>query len=207
LLNSGSRLYVVITGLSISYLTKLTNWTNQPNKQTMHAEKSLAWEVTRILRSCDRSSLMYSSITNKMQRHTMIVITINALHVSGGSSAQHQELKTVYTASGICRAFIVINIIVWRCILLVMFEYKLPELQMVRNTHFMQAEGSLPCSQEPTNGPPPQIHTVYAILRCWRPDLPSVATETSVIVTISPVSFAQQIPQLKQTVVKTFKFT
>jgi len=35
----------------------------------------------------------------------MIFITINALHVSGGSSAHHQELKTVYTAFNICRAF------------------------------------------------------------------------------------------------------
>jgi len=35
----------------------------------------------------------------------MVFITINALHVSGVSSAHHQELKTVYTASGICRAF------------------------------------------------------------------------------------------------------
>jgi hypothetical protein len=42
-----------------------------------------------------------------MQRYAMIFITINALHVSGGSSAHHQELKTVYTASGICRAFTV----------------------------------------------------------------------------------------------------
>ena len=49
--------------------------------------------------------LMYSSITNKMQRYTVVFITINALHVSGGSSAHHQELKTVYTASGICRVF------------------------------------------------------------------------------------------------------
>ena len=40
-----------------------------------------------------------------MQRHTMTFITINARHVSGGSSAHHQELKTVYTATGICRAF------------------------------------------------------------------------------------------------------
>jgi len=39
-----------------------------------------------------------------MQRYTMVFITINDLHVSGGSSAHHQELKTVYTASGICRA-------------------------------------------------------------------------------------------------------
>ena len=40
-----------------------------------------------------------------MQRYTMVFITINALHVSGGSSARHQELKSVYKASGICRAF------------------------------------------------------------------------------------------------------
>jgi hypothetical protein len=46
--------------------------------------------------------LMCTSRTNKMQRYTMILITINALHVSGGSSAHRQELKTVYTASGIC---------------------------------------------------------------------------------------------------------
>ena len=32
-----------------------------------------------------------------MQRYTMVFITINALQVSGGSSAYHQELKTVYT--------------------------------------------------------------------------------------------------------------
>jgi len=30
-----------------------------------------------------------------MQRYTIVLITINALHVSGGSSAHHQELKTV----------------------------------------------------------------------------------------------------------------
>jgi len=40
-----------------------------------------------------------------MQRYTMVFITINVLHVSGGSCAHHQELKTLYTASGICRAF------------------------------------------------------------------------------------------------------
>ena len=45
------------------------------------------------------------SITNKMQNCTMIFNTINALHVSRGSSAHHQELKSVYRASGICRAF------------------------------------------------------------------------------------------------------
>ena len=47
--------------------------------------------------------LFYSKTTNKLQSYTMVFITINALHVSGGSSAHHQELKTAYTASGICR--------------------------------------------------------------------------------------------------------
>jgi len=39
-----------------------------------------------------------------MQRYITFFITVNALHVSGGSSAHHQELKTVHTASGICQA-------------------------------------------------------------------------------------------------------
>jgi hypothetical protein len=57
------------------------------------------------LRSWERASLMYSSKTNKTQRYTMAFIIINARHVSGGSSTRHQELKTVYTASGIFPAF------------------------------------------------------------------------------------------------------
>jgi hypothetical protein len=61
--------------------------------------------VNDILLSWDRASLIYSSITNKIQSYTMVFITINALYISGGSSTHHQELKTVYTASGICRAF------------------------------------------------------------------------------------------------------
>jgi hypothetical protein len=44
------------------------------------------------------------SITNKTQRYTLFFIAINALHVSGGFSAHHQELKTVHTASVICQA-------------------------------------------------------------------------------------------------------
>jgi len=31
--------------------------------------------------------------TNKMQRYTIFFITVNALHVSGGLSAHHQEFK------------------------------------------------------------------------------------------------------------------
>jgi hypothetical protein len=44
------------------------------------------------------------STTNKMQRYTIFFIMVNALHVSGGFSAHHQELKTVHTASGTCQA-------------------------------------------------------------------------------------------------------
>jgi len=36
-----------------------------------------------------------------MHRYTIFFITVNALRVSGGFSARHQELKTVHTASGI----------------------------------------------------------------------------------------------------------
>ena len=36
------------------------------------------------------------SITNKMQRYTIFYIAVSALHVSGDSSAHHQELK-LYT--------------------------------------------------------------------------------------------------------------
>jgi hypothetical protein len=33
------------------------------------------------------------STTNKVQRYTVFFITVNAVHVSGGFSAHHQELK------------------------------------------------------------------------------------------------------------------
>jgi len=57
-------------------------------------------------------SLIYSSITNKMQRYTVVFITINVLHVSGGSTAHHQELKTVYTASVFVELFLLLTDIV-----------------------------------------------------------------------------------------------
>ena len=51
------------------------------------------------------SLIRYSfKYTNKMQRYTIFFITVNALRASGGFSAHHQELKTVHTASGICKA-------------------------------------------------------------------------------------------------------
>jgi hypothetical protein len=33
-----------------------------------------------------------------MQLYAIFIITVNALHVSGGFSAHHQELKTAHTA-------------------------------------------------------------------------------------------------------------
>ena len=38
-------------------------------------------------------SVISLSITNKTQRYTIFFITVNALYVSGGFSAHHQELK------------------------------------------------------------------------------------------------------------------
>jgi hypothetical protein len=45
------------------------------------------------------SDTVFPSITNKMQLHIIQLFLLNALHVSGGSSAHHQELKTLHTAS------------------------------------------------------------------------------------------------------------
>ena len=45
------------------------------------------------------------SITNKMQRYTIFFIAVNSLHVPGGFSAHHQELKNcTHTSSGLCQA-------------------------------------------------------------------------------------------------------
>ena len=90
--------------LQTSFIAKLTvvvHWSFSAYLITL----SLSIFLQFFLRSWDRVSLMYSSKTNTMRRCTIVFITINALLVSDGSSARHQELKTVYTASGICRAF------------------------------------------------------------------------------------------------------
>jgi hypothetical protein len=56
--------------------------------------------------------LISLNITNKMQRYTIFLIAVNALHVSGGFFAHHQEHKTVYTASGTCQACLLIPLAV-----------------------------------------------------------------------------------------------
>ena len=55
---------------------------------------------------------VFLNITNKMQRYTIFFITVNAVHVSSCSSAQHQELKTVHTASVICQACLLLPLAV-----------------------------------------------------------------------------------------------
>jgi hypothetical protein len=47
-----------------------------------------------------------------MQRYAVFFIIVKALHVSGGFSAHHQELKTVQTASGICQACLLLPLVV-----------------------------------------------------------------------------------------------
>jgi hypothetical protein len=54
------------------------------------------------------------SITNKMQHYRIFFIAVNALHVSGGFSVHHQELKTVHTASGICQTCLLLPL-AWVC--------------------------------------------------------------------------------------------
>jgi len=50
---------------------------------------------------------MQPCIVNVFKHNQQDATLHNALHVSGGSSAHHQELKTVYTTLGICRAVII----------------------------------------------------------------------------------------------------
>jgi hypothetical protein len=46
-----------------------------------------------------------------MQRYTTFFIIVDALHVSGGFSAHHQELKTLHTASSICQACLLLPLV------------------------------------------------------------------------------------------------
>ena len=72
----------------------LHNWYVEGGHHTIHSECGPCYTEHGIL----------SSITNKMQHYTIFLIVVNALHVSGGFSAHHQERKTVHTASDICPA-------------------------------------------------------------------------------------------------------
>jgi hypothetical protein len=47
-----------------------------------------------------------------MQRYIIFFIIVNALHVSSGFSAHHQELKSVHAASGICQTCLLLPLAV-----------------------------------------------------------------------------------------------
>jgi hypothetical protein len=80
---------------------------SRPVKTSAFIRAAFDWflEVHEVLHAiyCHHLPILLS-ITNKMQRYTIFFITVNALHVPGGFSAHHQELKTVHTASDICKA-------------------------------------------------------------------------------------------------------
>jgi hypothetical protein len=67
---------------------------------------------------------MYSFKYNQqMQRYTICFITVNALYVSGGFSTHHQDIKTVYTASVICQACLLLPLAVAASITLHLVGY------------------------------------------------------------------------------------
>jgi len=47
-----------------------------------------------------------------MQRYTIFFITVNALRVSGGFSAHHQEFKNCTHSMGICQACFLLPLVV-----------------------------------------------------------------------------------------------
>ena len=63
-------------------------------------------QTTQNLHNVQGESQTYSQITTKkMQTFLDLFIPTDALHVSGGSSAHHQEHITVHTASGILNQY------------------------------------------------------------------------------------------------------
>jgi len=51
------------------------------------------WQLLTHLTFMGPCIVISSNITNKMRRYTIFFITVNSLHVSGGFSAHHQEIK------------------------------------------------------------------------------------------------------------------
>jgi hypothetical protein len=46
------------------------------------------------LEFCTKSRYLLLSISNRMQRYTVFFITVSAVHILGGFSADHEELKS-----------------------------------------------------------------------------------------------------------------
>jgi hypothetical protein len=68
-----------------------------------------------------------------MQRYTICFITVNAVNVSGGFCAHHQEPKTVHTASGIFQACLLLPLawVSWKSPTLAVEASKLDIYQML----------------------------------------------------------------------------
>jgi hypothetical protein len=58
------------------------------SQQTLFKRSSLQLHLSR-----NNALFILLSTTNKMQHYTIFFIIVDALHVSGGFSAHHQELK------------------------------------------------------------------------------------------------------------------
>ena len=85
-------LHTTETFLKICILTVLV-CTSAPllHFKTKHYQSSPLYVLTFPIRTT--CFLLILSITNRMQSYTIFFITVNSLHVSGGFSAHHQELK------------------------------------------------------------------------------------------------------------------
>ena len=79
--------------------TSTSNYSLFWNRRPSEMLDQWAKESGRCFRSVQRKvcNTIFSSATNKIQRYAIYLFLWNALHVSGGSSAHHQELKSVYT--------------------------------------------------------------------------------------------------------------
>ena len=68
--------------------------------RTYRGQHSVQWLPLTFMEPCIVD--IFLSMTNKMQHCIIIFIIVNAVNVSSGFSAHHQELKSVHAASGIC---------------------------------------------------------------------------------------------------------
>ena len=90
-----SHIFLVVTMLLRSNVNKGFRICNGPYNFSFVSEAIVTavdihrGKYSNRVEQCGPHIAIYSSITNKMQRYTVAFITINALQVSGGSSAHH----------------------------------------------------------------------------------------------------------------------
>jgi hypothetical protein len=68
-----------------------------------------------------------------MQRYAIFFIAVNAVHVSGGFFAHHQELKTVSTTTVICQVYLQLTLalMIWNSPMLAVAASKFKIYQML----------------------------------------------------------------------------